>query len=461
MVRGNVAPDLPPWAKPVAPVMGDTINRGRGRRPRQRRVDTGLAGARGLACVPGRPENRAMSFESRLRQETPRWVAEGIVTPEQAERIQARHPEHEGAAARKFLAIVTLLGGALCIVGVALIVSANWDKIHRWVKLATLVALMVAAYGGGFWLKVKRGDYPKLGDAAIMAGCAFFMLGIGLVSQIFHLDGRPGDAVLVWIAAIVAVPFLVRSAGAFFVLLVAVYTWLVIEATARDGWLRLEMGREWGGPESLPFVLLIGSLVLYWTAFLWRRDWRGFAGMQQAWPVAIVCATVYMAGFAHEHWWSHEEGLLGMPALVLAGLSLVAGAVAARQNWAEWRMLSPWLLLAGGPAAIALGNFFGDDVRVACAVLSWGTLLALNVFMARAGLAQGKPWLVNVAIAFVALNLFTRYFDIFSTMLDQGLMFLVSGAVVLGLGWFLERKRRTLLATMRHGEANGQNGGLA
>lgn len=406
-----------------------------------------------------------MSFETRLRQETTRWVAEGIVTPEQAERIRARHPEAEGAAARRFLAIVTMLGGALCVVGVALIVSANWDKIHRWVKLASLVGWLVAAYGTGWWLKVKRGDYPKLGDALLMGGCALLMIGIGLVSQIFHLDGRPGNAVLVWIAGIAAVPLLTRSAGAFFVLLVAVYTWLIVEATAADGWLRLEVGRTYGGEESLPFVLLCGSLTLYWTAALWRRDWRGFAAMQQAWPVAFVCGTVYVAGFAHKHWWGHERSLVGAPAAVLAGVAVLAGAIAARAAWREWRLLSPWLVLAAVPAALALGNFFGAEVRIACAVLSWMTLLALNVFMARAGLAEGKPWLVNAAIAFIALNLFTRYFDIFSTMLDQGLMFLVSGAVVLGLGWFLEKKRRALLATMRQGASDAVagegNGGAA
>ena len=104
-----------------------------------------------------------------------------------------------------------------------------------------------------------------------------------------------------------------------------------------------------------------------------------------------------------------------------------------------------------GALFAGFGNFFGNDGRVAASVLSWVTLIVLNVFMARAGLSQGKPWLVNLAIAFLALNLFTRYFDIFSSMLNQGMMFLVSGAVILGLGWYLERKRRALLGMIRAG----------
>jgi uncharacterized membrane protein len=395
-----------------------------------------------------------MSFESRLRKETPRWVAAGVVTADQAARIEVLHPEQEGAAARRFLAIITGLGAALCIVGIALIISANWDEIHRWIKIVALVLLMAAAYGGGYWLKWERGDFPRLGDALLMTGSVMFLLGIALVSQIFHLDGRPGNAVLVWIAGIAAVPFLTRARGAFFILLLAVYSWLWIEATARDGWLTLAASPHRSAESSLPFVLLCGSLALYWAAFLWRETWRGFAAMQQAWPVLVVCATVYAAGFMHKSWWGRPDALLAGPALVLIAIAALTGAIAARRNWNEWRMLSPWLLLAAVPALVASSGFLGGDARIAGSWLSWITLVVLNVFMARAGLQRGEPWLVNAGIAFIALNLFTRYFDIFSSMLDQGLMFLVSGAVVLGVGWYLERKRRALLGAIKRGGAS-------
>lgn len=394
-----------------------------------------------------------MSFESRLRQESPGWVAAGVISPEQAQRIHALHPESEGAAASRFLTIISLLGAALCAVGVALIISANWQDIHRWVKITALLALLAGAYGGGYWLKFQRADFPKLGEALIMAGCVLFLLGIALVSQIFHLGGRAGNAVLVWMAGIAAIPFLARAKGAFFVLLVAVYSWLVIESTVRDGWLRLAASPDSSAGFSLPFVLLGGSLALYWAASFWPEAWQGFARMQQAWPLAVICGTVYAAGFTHKSWWNHDGGLLREPALLLVAVAVLAGALAAWRNWGKWRLLSPWLVLAAAPALIALGNLLGNDVRIATSALSWITLLVLNVFMARAGLSQGRPWLVNVALAFIALNLFTRYFDIFSSMLNQGLMFLVSGAVVLSLGWYLERKRRALLGVIRRGGA--------
>lgn len=392
-----------------------------------------------------------MSFESRLRKETPRWVVAGAVTAEQARQIEALHPENEGAAGRRFLTIVTALGGALCAVGLALIISANWQDIHRWVKIGVFVALLVSAYAFGAWLKDGPRQMPKVGEALLMLGCVMLMLGIALVSQIFNLSGRPGDAVLIWIVGIAAVPLLTRARGTFFVLLVAVYAWVCIEASASDGWLIIDTPKHLNGEHSLPFAVLCVSLVFFWTASLWTAAYRRFADMQEPWALAGVCFMVYAASFLHETWRSGQNVLAGHSALGFIGLATLAAAVAARRDFTRWRQLSPWLLLAAVPAWIALGGFFGPDARVACAWLSSTTLLALNVFMARAGLRQGEPWLVNLGIAFIALNIFTCYFDFFSSMLDQGMMFLVSGVVVLGLGWFLERKRRALLGAIKSG----------
>lgn len=391
-----------------------------------------------------------MSFESRLRKETPRWVAAGVLTPEQARRVEALHPENEGASTRRFLAIVTMLGGALSVVGLALIISANWDDIHRWVKLGVFAVLLAGAYGLGARLLNGPNAKPLVGEALLTIGCALFISGIALVSQIYHLDGRAGDAVLFWIAGMAAVPLLTRTRGPFFVLLLATYLWFAIEATARDGRLTLGSGLH-GRPEySLPFVLLCVALTLYWAAGFWPAAWRKFAATQQTWAVTIVCATVYAAGFLH-HGRMHDGGLLVQPALWLIALALAVGGLAAWRDFTSWRLLSPWLVLATVPAWLAFGGFFGDGARIAGAWLSCATLLALNVFMARAGLALGRPWLVNLGVAFIALNLFTRYFDFFSSMLNQGMMFLVSGIVVLGIGWFLERKRRDLLAAIKRG----------
>lgn len=399
----------------------------------------------------GRAISAGMSFESRLRKETPRWVAAGVVTAEQAQHIEALHAEQDGGAARRFLGVLTMLGGVLCVVGLALIVKANWEHVHRWLKLANVVVLLSAAYGLGYWLKEGPRQMGRTGEALLMAGCALFLLGIALVGQIYHLSGLAGDAVALWVAGIVAVPFLTRARGTFFVLLVAVYAWVGVSAVEEGGRLNGLAGASGREDMGLLFALLCLSLVLYWGAALWGARWRAFASMQRAWALIGVGLTVYAAGFYHEQWVTRSAALLAEPAAVGAGVAVLVCAIAARLDFTGWRRLSPWMLLAAVPAVIALGGFFGEMTRVVCAWLSSVALVALGVFMARAGLQEGKPWMVNAGIGFIALTILTRYFDVFATMLDQGLMFLVSGVVVLGLGWVLERRRRVLLRAIRQG----------
>ena len=82
-------------------------------------------------------------------------------------------------------------------------------------------------------------------------------------------------------------------------------------------------------------------------------------------------------------------------------------------------------------------------------MLAWCALFGLNLCMVNLGLTTGRASWVNLGIGFIALNILTRYFDLFGTMLQGGLFFILSGALVLVLGIFLERKRRELLRGLR------------
>jgi uncharacterized membrane protein len=83
---------------------------------------------------------------------------------------------------------------------------------------------------------------------------------------------------------------------------------------------------------------------------------------------------------------------------------------------------------------------------------AWTALFAVNVAMIRFGLKEGRPAWVNLALPLIALNIFTRYLDLFGTMMEGGIFFVVTGGVILGLGYYLGRKRRSLLAGLRQEE---------
>jgi uncharacterized membrane protein len=97
---------------------------------------------------------------------------------------------------------------------------------------------------------------------------------------------------------------------------------------------------------------------------------------------------------------------------------------------------------AGGPQ-----NYFGGA--------SWSYLagvIALFVFcllQIQVGLQERSPFLVNLGVAFLALDILAAYCDLFGSMGRTGVMFLISGIFLIVFGVYLEKKRRALMKQIK------------
>ena len=391
------------------------------------------------------------TFEARLREESVHWVTSDLLTADQRSALLARHPEPTGGG--RFVAILGLVGGGLLLAGICLLIGANWEEIGDWVKIGGLVALLLGAYVAGWRFKIAPGRFPKMGDACFMLGAGLFMAGIALVSQIYHLNARPASGVFVWWLGIVAVPWLVRSRGSQAVSLTAFLIWLGMEFGERDGWFSLmTSGHEVAAGVRLVALLSAVGLAV-WLSGLALRGTRhdDFADLHETGGAVILCMGLYGLGFLR-HFGSWHTGLECAPVRPLA---LVAGLVVLA-GWGAWRisrrdllsMLGAWAL-AVVPLGLVLAGWNLDDDGWLWSACAWTALFVLNVFMIRTGLASGREGWVNLGLGFVALNIVTRYFDLFGTLLEGGIFFVVSGGIVLTLGIYLERKRRSWLAAMR------------
>jgi uncharacterized membrane protein len=97
--------------------------------------------------------------------------------------------------------------------------------------------------------------------------------------------------------------------------------------------------------------------------------------------------------------------------------------------------------------------------RVAGAHYHWGEswsylvgTLALFVFcllQIQVGNQKRSPFLVNLGIAFIALDIVAAYYGLFGSMVRTGLMFLISGIFLIVFGVYLEKKRRTLMKRIK------------
>ena len=390
------------------------------------------------------------SFEERLRVESAGWVGEGIVTESQRETLLARHPESEGGG--RFVAILGTVGGGLLLAGVCLLIGANWQEIGDWVKIGGLVALIAGAYAAGWRLKISPGRYAKTGDAFFMIGAGLLMAGIALVSQIFHLNSRPATGVLFWWLGIVAIPWLVNSKGTQAVSLLALLIWLGMEFTTESSWLALTVSGRFTDELRLVAIMTVLGFAVWLAGLALRRTrYDDFSPLHEKWGLLMVCAGLYVMSFMRHIWrWHDDAGAVALPAMmvvaVLTGLAV----------WGAWKSsrrdllaLGGWFALALMPMGALLAGWNLGDHGWLWSAWSWGGLFVLNVFMVRTGLATGREGWVNLALAFIALNIVTRYFDLFGTMMEGGVFFVVSGVIVLTLGIYLERKRRGWLKVMR------------
>lgn len=390
------------------------------------------------------------TFAETLERASAGWVKDGVIDEAQRSAILERHPVPAGGGSR-FVGIIATVGALLFTVGVSLIIKANWEAIGDWTKIGGLVALLVAAYGAGWKLKMEGGQLVKTGDACLMIGQILFLCGIALVSQIFHLNSRPAAGVLAWWLGTMAVPWMTRAKGAQFVSIVAGLLWFGMEMGTADSWIGISRH------EAAPFLSVYFLLgVALWLAGIALRAtrWSDFGGMHEKCGLLVTGAALYGLGFVrHESDWQRKLMTADASSLfalaVGAALAAGAGVAAWRQGRAEVKALAPWLALALVPVigVVAIGSI-GDGGWLWSA-LAWLTLFVLSVAVVRIGLETGREGWVNLGIALIAVNIVTRYFDLFGTMLEGGVFFVVTGVLVTALGIYLEKKRRALVARLR------------
>ncbi|HXE42603.1 MAG TPA: hypothetical protein VN516_06225, partial [Candidatus Baltobacteraceae bacterium] len=65
------------------------------------------------------------------------------------------------------------------------------------------------------------------------------------------------------------------------------------------------------------------------------------------------------------------------------------------------------------------------------------------------GLQLRSPFLVNLGVVFIALDIIAAYCDLFGSMARTGVMFLISGIFLIVFGIYLEKKRRKLMKRMK------------
>lgn len=389
-------------------------------------------------------------FARRLAVEVPRWIAEGLISPPQGDRILARHPVASGWLSRPVV-LFSLIGGALIVGGVALVVAHNWPAIPRGVKLGGVVALMALAYLGA--LAVRERGHDRIGEGLLLAGGGLLLVGVALIGQIYNLSGRPSDAVLVWwlllLPAAYALPTPALAALGF----LGAALWYAMAISDPGAALGASLS---GSVYFAPMAIAAGGITAFGLGTI-HGDGRYRRLRQLLEQLGLLGLVAGLLPLGVLQRWGESArnpgGGVSLALLALLGLSLLSIGVAAYRLPADsvtsrLGFLAVFLVLLLYLFVLKVVIGFGAP-RETFRMLEWVNWLL--VFVAALGvILYGARWgrtaWVNWGVVLIGVHAVVRYVDLFGTMLRTSFLFIGAGVFVLSLGWALERMRRRMLA---------------
>lgn len=369
-----------------------------------------------------------------LNDETARWVGDGILTEDAAEKIKRQYvASHAGSLTR----VVSYLGGAFLGIGLVWLVATNLDALSPLMRFVGIVVVWLAFTAAAETLPLPR---PLRGAFRAVAAMSFG----GVVFQAAQSLQVPAyEPSLVGLWGLGALLYAYASTG-LAPLVVGIVTTMI--------WFDWQVVASSESTFAGVFAVLVGGVVATALAALHERGRERFA---QVWRVAggvlvlggLFVAAVPQIGDRDLAW---SPVLLG--ALVLVAL-LVAVAVGRTTGLSRWEVLASALIVPIGLALVAWDPQVDDLSSVSGeAWLSAFVSIAVYVVVAGAVAVDGsvRDQTLLVVVATGALVVFTtmQSFAVFAPIMSGATLFLLLGVLLLATGFVFDRARRGVAANL-------------
>lgn len=378
----------------------------------------------------------------RLEQKLKRWVEAGLIRSEQSEAIL----NFEETRKTPYLYYSFIILGVIVIgIGVVAIIAANWEEIHDFVKLGAGLSILALIAGLALW---KR-ENPNLLTVFILLESILILGMIGLVSQVYHLEGKYYEAAKLW--CILTFLFLIATDSK-----TLIYLWLIGFQIAVTGWIFEQIehrgGHEWG---------------YYWNTYYYYSV-VGFTGIWLAaekftlesrratlffWAVLFFIAGTFFRDFFQD-WnndsYSPSENLgyfgyttdfpwlmVGLRLFVLAPLFyLLFYNTEISSNQKKSLSVSLFLLfllyfphpfryvLADDSIGSYVWNYFVRLLPSFLFILFW---------LGIASSFRDHKRIFDLSLAIVGIRFLYFYFDLLGTLTYTGFGLIVSGLLIIGL----------------------------
>ena len=427
-----------------------------------------------------------------LVNEVANWERDGVITPEQSRTIVGRYPAQTAGGKSWGMIIFSCLGAVIVGLGIILLLAYNWEAIPKYAKLAIIIGSLAAIQTGGIKLVVGSERFRALGEGICLLGTMVFGAGIWLVAQIYHIDEHFPNAFLIWGLGALAMALAMPSIPQAILATVLLTVW--------SGAERMEFDTPvWITPVVL--LVLVGTLAwrlrsrlllaVLLPAILFAYGFSMPTGGDHDWVIFstyLSIASLYLAlsyitrgatsfpGAAPVFWW--YGGVMFIFSLFLLSFPSMAREVLVwhhrEANWrhytygliplaaslAAWAVAA-WLYVSGRisrqlgdagfeifliPLTVILGVV---DMLVVHRVAGWIVAGPFNLvfigivasMMAR-GCREGLMKQTVIGSVLLVCLIVARYFDLFESQLVRGVVFVVTGGLLIAEGILYSRAKR-------------------
>ncbi len=352
-----------------------------------------------------------LQSRNRLLKDIAHWETSGWIAADGADAIRRDIASRRSGIG--LAGVLATLAAVLVGFGVMSFVAANWQDMSKLARLMMIAIGLWGAFGGAVWLEAR--DHPYFANAALLAGVAIFGAGIMLIAQMYHMDGHPPDAVLLWGAGALATGLLTRSNAVLAVALVLFCLWSLMEA---DGYL------------------FVGRV--HWAFLIpWAMVAAGFAFTR--WRPGLHLLAISLSGWIiiMGYTFNHGRGYAGHSVVTACGLGLMAASMLAGPAIDRWRQISGAMLTYGFAIAFigSLGLQFAADPKGE-RILAPGALALLGIVgtLWWAWRTDNRPvlWLAYGAFS---IEIFSLYVRKIGTLLGTSAFFLATGLLLAALAW--------------------------
>jgi len=386
------------------------------------------------------PEDSEKSLEQ-LREESKKWVAEGIIDQPQADRIIGRYSlfEEKRIAGQKDKLVRIFSGFGVILIGVGAILSvaANWEKIPPFLASALLIISTIVTYSIGWWLKYKRQPSPKIGEALILLGSIIFGVSLILISQKYHFLIENSSLILIWGLAVLPLAYITRF---YHVLALASILFF------GSSFIPIYSSFDYISFDILHYISIL-LIVLVATPLAYKFK---FVKIQALNLVEITIWTVLTLSL----FLFKEQSLVAfcLFLIVFGGLILFLSKLHSRSE--KYRGFEqPYLAL--GIIFILVPTFaltFPDAFeknRIIFSVLFNLIFFAEIGGVIYLGIIKREEHIVNTGIVFFALLVFVRYFSLTWSLGARAVTFITGGVLLIFGSYYIDKMRRKILQRIK------------